>query len=506
MHDLIVVSDLHMGRGRNPETGRYHILETFFYDEDLRRFCQTACTDATARGTFLRLIFNGDTFDLLRMEPEAELQVTRREQKFGADRTPRVAALQVEQILAGHLLFIETFADILAGGHEIVMLPGNHDLEVQWEPVQAVIRQAVRRQLIARGHRELESAELRLRFEPWFWHETGRVWVEHGCQYDPECAFRYPLRSGVMSELNDDGRILERDMPLGNFIQRYLYNGFGPITFIVPSTRANARYSRWMLLNEPRLFFRVLTSHVPFIFQVLRRLAQKQGEKRRLLQDAHEQELDALVKKHALAETLRKIDASKTIHGDLVQAVRQQGLEALRMAVVGLTVAFASAGIWFSGFLAINEMGSGFGLKSLLFLILNFVLMTSVGIGSITMLLRSAPPPGVSPLRTGAQKLVELVDVPVVTFGHTHDEVIWRLKRPSGEAGWYYNTGTWIAVFTDDVLLPRERIQYTFLRMRGNDEELLHWSPGRREALPVVLLDEVNQEQAPAAAPAIAPA
>ncbi|HKE13746.1 MAG TPA: hypothetical protein VKB80_02690, partial [Kofleriaceae bacterium] len=79
--------------------------------------------------------------------------------------------------------------------------------------------------------------------------------------------------------------------------------------------------------------------------------------------------------------------------------------------------------------------------------------------------------------------------VPIVTFGHTHDEVIARLEV-EGAPAWYFNTGTWIAVFTADALLPRERVQYTFLRVRGHQGELLHWSPGRREATPVVLLEE----------------
>src|SRR5688500_4603992 len=70
MHDLIVMSDLHLGRGLDPETGRYHLLETFFYDDDFKRFCHYLCTDASTRGTGLRLVLNGDVFDLLRIDPE----------------------------------------------------------------------------------------------------------------------------------------------------------------------------------------------------------------------------------------------------------------------------------------------------------------------------------------------------------------------------------------------------------------------------------------------------
>jgi len=100
----------------------------------------------------------------------------------------------------------------------------------------------------------------------------------------------------------------------------------------------------------------------------------------------------------------------------------------------------------------------------------------------------AAVPP--EPMRRAAAEIARMVDVPVVSFGHSHDEVLWRNMGPGERDSWYFNTGTWIAVFTHDVLLPRERVQFTFLRVRDATGELLHWSPGRGEPLPVILLDE----------------
>ena len=100
-------------------------------------------------------------------------------------------------------------------------------------------------------------------------------------------------------------------------------------------------------------------------------------------------------------------------------------------------------------------------------------------------------------MKRAARKIGEILDVPVVSFGHTHDEVVWCLKR-EGSKTWYYNTGTWIAVFTYDQLLPRERVQYTFLRVRKLEAELLHWSPGRGESIPVILLEEPDGRAEPA--------
>ena len=79
--------------------------------------------------------------------------------------------------------------------------------------------------------------------------------------------------------------------------------------------------------------------------------------------------------------------------------------------------------------------------------------------------------------------------MPIVTFGHTHDEVVASFPRRGGR-GWYFNTGTWLAVFTHDVLVPRNRVQYTFLRVQGHEADLLQWSPGRDRPMPVVLLED----------------
>jgi UDP-2,3-diacylglucosamine pyrophosphatase LpxH len=68
MHDIVVVSDLHLGRGKNPATGRFYELEAFFYDEDFRSFCQWLIDDAARRNAAVRLVLNGDTFDLLRID------------------------------------------------------------------------------------------------------------------------------------------------------------------------------------------------------------------------------------------------------------------------------------------------------------------------------------------------------------------------------------------------------------------------------------------------------
>ena len=510
--DIIVFSDLHMGRGKNRETNRYYALEAFFYDDDFLRFARYLCADAAGRGVALTVIFNGDVFDLLRIEPE-EVDATKSllERRYGAPHTPALAARMVAQILAGHPGVVRAIAELLRSGHEVVLLPGNHDIELQWAPVQQEIRRAVEATLReAVPPIEVEWALSSFKMEPWFYYEPGRIWVEHGCQYDPENAFRYNLR-GDLSNVADTVHEAEHDMPLGNFFQKYLYNGFGHVTFIVPTSKSNSRYIKWLLLNQPRLFFGVMASHLPFVMQVLRRLAKSTAapSARDRLQSQHEATLHELARTSGLSEKLLNIDKLKEANADVLRASRGIGWQFSLGLGTFMLVALSGLGLWFVGLMAINALSAGLVLKAMLFMALNLFMLLSAA-GSLTYsLLRAPRVVAAKPIQRAAQHLVDILDVPIVSFGHTHEEGVYRLKRPGGSKAWYYNTGTWIAVFTNDVLMPRERVQYTFLRVRGEEPELLHWSPGRGEPLQVILLDETTPEgwgQIQAVPPAPAPA
>ncbi|MEZ4430064.1 MAG: metallophosphoesterase, partial [Nannocystaceae bacterium] len=481
LHDIVIVSDFHIGRGKNPKSGRYYELEAFFYDDDFLSFCRRLVDEAQARGEPFTLVFNGDTFDLLRIERDVDSGAsTTRGRRFGPAMTPTLASSLMAEIVEGHPIFFDAIALVLAAGNTVVLLPGNHDLEIQWPSVQAELRWAIlsrvaqnmspktdpdaRAEELAEAAAASDEAGARLRFLPWFYHEPGRVWIEHGCQYDPENAFRYLLR-GELDDREDSISEAEQDMPLGNFFQRYLYNAFGHITFIVPSTRANLRYFKWLALNKPRLLLRVVLSHARFWWHVVRRVTAPKTHARRALKTTHEKALARLADESGLGDRLHQIEALKAVRGDIHQAVRSLGWQSLRVLTAALVLALATFGLWFAGFHGINQLRAGFVFKASLFLLLDFffLLVGMAGLGYAV--LRTAHEPSSRPLRRAAAKIAALVDVPIVSFGHTHEEVLWRLELDRG--AWYYNTGTWIAVFTHDVLIPRDRVQYTFLRISG---------------------------------------
>ncbi len=375
MHDLIVVSDLHLGRGKNPDTGRYYELEAFFYDEDFLRFCRYLCDDAERRGAPFKLVLNGDTFDLLRLDPvplEGDEQVVSR---FAPAMTPKRAAAEVTRILGGHPRFVEALATVLAEGHEIIVLPGNHDIEVQWSSVRA----AMRRSIAAHprlAESSVDAALPGLRFEDWFYHEPERIWIEHGCQYDPENAFRYPLRGELESE-PDALHEAELDNPLGNFFQRYLYNAFGHITFIVPSTRANTRYMRWLVFNDPQLLLRIVKSHWRFWWQVLRRVANYPSRQRTQLEQAHERQLSVLAERSGLGDDLRAIDGLKQTRTDITATIHSFSRQALKLLWRMLGVGTLVFGLWFFAIHGLTELRVGLVGKAIAFLGFGFFFLFS---------------------------------------------------------------------------------------------------------------------------------
>ena len=114
MLDIIVLSDLHLGRGKNPETGRYARLEAFFYDDDFGDFCDHLVREAGRSGRRFKLVLNGDTFDLLRLEPDTAQGGRSR---YCPAWTPAEAAVMMRRILDGHPRFVRGLGAILSAGH-----------------------------------------------------------------------------------------------------------------------------------------------------------------------------------------------------------------------------------------------------------------------------------------------------------------------------------------------------------------------------------------------------
>jgi UDP-2,3-diacylglucosamine pyrophosphatase LpxH len=84
-----------------------------------------------------------------------------------------------------HRKVFESLARFIEAGNTLIVVRGNHDVDFHWPAVQdEFVRQLATHARIERG---------RVEFSPWFYYEEGRVFVEHGHQYDRYCSYEHVL-------------------------------------------------------------------------------------------------------------------------------------------------------------------------------------------------------------------------------------------------------------------------------------------------------------------------
>lgn len=152
---VVVFSDIEMGAG-----GPYDDFpRSDFLAEVIRGYGRDPY-----RWLPVDLVFNGDTFDLLKTSSRGG---------WPTHITRDIAIDKMERVAAAHPAFFEAVRDHLRGDERrrVFFIVGNHDMELLFPEVQA----AVRERLGASPNVEFPGLEMSL----------GRVHVEHGSQLDP---------------------------------------------------------------------------------------------------------------------------------------------------------------------------------------------------------------------------------------------------------------------------------------------------------------------------------
>jgi hypothetical protein len=88
-------------------------------------------------------------------------------------------------------------------------------------------------------------------------------------------------------------------------------------------------------------------------------------------------------------------------------------------------------------------------------------------------------------IREDARFIARELGVKFVTFGHTHYADIFRCS----DDAWYYNTGTWMTIFSPEEQIYRDSRQFTFLKVEDGTAQLLRWNPDRESSQPVRVVD-----------------
>lgn len=213
-----VISDIHMTEAEPPhpkhKLWKKYKTREFFFDDEIERFFKHI--QAEARGERVELVLNGDVFDfdsVMRMPEDAPYSISWLEYKCGLFAEEPKSCFKMKLILNDHSIFVNALSDFIRAGNHVVIIIGNHDIELHYPEVQKILREKL----------ELsEEEQKRLRFCEWFYISNGDTLIEHGNQYDPYCLCQNPINPLIQKFNRVEVRI-----PFGDIACRYMINGMG---------------------------------------------------------------------------------------------------------------------------------------------------------------------------------------------------------------------------------------------------------------------------------------
>jgi UDP-2,3-diacylglucosamine pyrophosphatase LpxH len=195
MHHTVVISDIHLCEVE-PGTGPWMRYRQRAYIPDAEIACMLDIVRAKVRGDSLTLVLNGDVFDF-----DAPRVVGSESVFHDLPRSAEHAVPAVAAILDDHPIFVAAIGRVLADGHEVVIISGNHDVQITLPEVRAIVAarfvEAAAAALSDGSSSGPASARAtiaaRIHFRAWFHMTRDGVLVEHGHLYDPYCSYRYPM-------------------------------------------------------------------------------------------------------------------------------------------------------------------------------------------------------------------------------------------------------------------------------------------------------------------------
>jgi UDP-2,3-diacylglucosamine pyrophosphatase LpxH len=455
--NLLVVSDLHFGEellpGASVERRRAVELAATAFREFLRHHA------ARRRdGRPWRLVVAGDLFDFMSVVVPGAGAQSSDVRRFGLVRGGAASVVRMREIGRAHQATFVELVRFVAAGHEVDLIAGNHDIELQDAAVEAELRHQLR--LAGAGDRELA----RIRVSPWFVNVPGVAWIEHGHVYDEACSFEFNLSPG--------------DPVGGEVLVNPDYAAIRYLGTTLPEVDPSAieEWSFWGFINfgwsqGVRSFSRILGAYALFVASLLTARTKHQSLKLRdRRRRVHRERLAAVAAHEGMTmETLQGVD--RLARTPLTVSWRRLG----RMLMLDKFAIAGTALLAIVVLLALLPLGWALGGAA----------VAVAGAAAAQAALGKHMVSSQLPMRAVPRRLGELVRAPVVVFGHTHDP---RRQR-AGEV-LYINSGTWLPAtkpglrrsFTHVLIQPRPG--------REPDVELRQWRDAG--SLPFHTEDEVD--------------
>lgn len=185
---VYVISDLHLSAGVDAQTGQWDKIEDFRADDAFCAFLDRISADNPS-GT--ELVIAGDFLEYPQTLPEIgltspadHLSTTEAE---SLERTRVIMGLWPERS-SGHPRVFARLRQFMEDGHSVTILVGNHDIDLFWESVWAMLFDAI----------YPPGAAGDLRLIPFSYvvgrAARGRIYIEHGNERDTANAFGEQMR------------------------------------------------------------------------------------------------------------------------------------------------------------------------------------------------------------------------------------------------------------------------------------------------------------------------
>jgi len=465
--EIFVVSDLHLCRGRNPETGRFSRTENFLSDQSFSRFL-----DYASPGPGKLLFINGDAFDFVRIchyprsdqefeewseflerlavvkEPEQlRRAISKVERRFGLETDDYKSAWKLLQIANGHREFFQALAKWTNGGGTLLLSKGNHDLELYWPLVRKALEE-----LLIRAGADRNAVSSRM-FYCDDWVRIANVYFEHGHKYDPEQRVDDSDKSPV---LRDQPSQLK--LPLGIFVNRYLINQLEKLEPFLGSVRPTEKIL-WMLLRTHPL------SAMAMLFRSLRFI-------RRAFQTSHVRDffwyavyIGSLTVPLLTVLAIAGVFAIARLRDFFIT---RHPMSAMALGALGILAPYLAA--------AFREFVRWLGRKK-----------------------RRPAEVGEDEMSRGVYASMEKLKFPAFSrmyavMGHTHDQDVQRLPDLDGATTLYLNTGTWIPIWPDDRPDLAGQVLFPFVHFRLETSREYHheyeeWRDDRGEPAESYILE-----------------
>lgn len=416
-HNILVLSDVHLGsdlvhHARPDAPLRSHAGSR----RDRELVAMLEWYQARAENRPWRLVIAGDFVDFAGMAVsavtgEVSTECTEEEREIGLGSATDHTIAKLRRVAAHHRDVFAALSRFVSAGHSLVLIRGNHDVDFHWPAVQDEFRQI----LASYG-----APPERVEFADWFYYEEGRVYIEHGHQYDDYCAYSHVLHPVLPSDPRRSDRnfadvLLRRVVRPTRGMRESGHENKSAIDYLRFGLKLGAGGvvalgSRFVLAIGALI--RLWWEHAQGAADVMRR---EHERKMAMLSEAKQ---ISLVKLRALA-SLQKPPVTKS----LVRVLAGVMVDRVALTFLGLM------GVLWLVLTRTTEVAIG-------------VTIGAVALAVIGLLWRRARG-AIDPsevLRERATRVCTLLPTALVVMGHTHSPEIRRSANGSSE---YVNVGAW---------------------------------------------------------------